>query len=82
MSDYAKIALIVLTPYLVFGVLLFFTRRNPRLQFFILWPVILAVWIWLGFRHGWQTFDFVQLGIMLFLCVIGGIGIFLKAAKK
>jgi hypothetical protein len=82
MSDYAKIALIVATPFLIFGGLLFFTRGNPRRRFYIVWPVILGVSCWLGFSHGWETRDFVQLGLMLFWCLASGIMTFRKTALK
>jgi len=72
MIDFAKMALIVFTPFLVGCVLLFFTRRNPRRQFFILWPTILAASLWLGYEHGWKTRYFVQLGVILFSWIMAG----------
>jgi hypothetical protein len=78
----AKIALIVLTPFLVLGVLLFFTRRNPGRQFFILWPIILAVTLWLGFGDCWKTRDFVRLGIILFFWVMAGFRLLHKTTKQ
>ena len=65
MSEGIKIAAIVMTPYLVGGALLYFTRRDPKRRFYVLMPMILAVTLWLGFSHGWRTSDFVQLGILL-----------------
>ena len=82
MSEYAKIALIVFIPYLVLGVLLFFTWRNPRRQFFIFWPIILAVPLWLAFEEGWKTRYLVQIGIILFFWMVAGFKLFQKTTKQ
>ena len=69
MNENVKIALIVLTPLLVGGVLLYLTRGNRKRQFFLLSSIILVANVWSGFAYGWRTSDFVQLGFVVILIV-------------
>jgi hypothetical protein len=70
MNDGIKIALIVLTPFLVGGALLYFTRRNRRRQLYLLLPILLVANVWLGFAHGWRRLDLFQLGFFLLWAVV------------
>jgi hypothetical protein len=47
-----------------------------------LWPIILAVTLWLGFDGGWMTRHFVQLGMMLFFWMLAGINLLQKIKKQ
>jgi CHASE2 domain-containing sensor protein len=82
MNESIKIAMIVLTPFLIGGTLVFLTWRNERRQLSILVPILIAVDIWVGFSHGWKTADFVQLGIILLLGSIGWFRVFRTSPKK
>jgi len=82
MNDGIKIALIVLTPFLVGGALLYFMRRNEKRRFYVLLPILLIGNLWLGFAHGWRTLDYLQLGFFLLWAVAGCFFISRTPAQK
>jgi len=70
MNEGIQITAVVLTPFLVGGALVYFTRRNRNRQFYVLLPMLLVANVWLGFANGWRTLDFVQLGFFLLWGVV------------
>lgn len=82
MSDYAKIAFIFLTPFMIAGVLFYLAKGSRRRQLFIVWPIVLAVNVWLGFGQGWPARDFVQLGMLLICWILTGFMVFQNTAKN
>ena len=82
MNESIKIAALVLTPYLVLGALFYFTRRDPKRQFYVLVPILVAVNLWLGFSNDWRISDFFGLGTVILSGLVGGFLLFRPPVKK
>jgi hypothetical protein len=68
MNEPIKVLAIVLTLFLGVGAFLYFTRRNRKLQYSVLFPLLLVLTLSRGFVEGWRTRDYIDLGIVLFVC--------------
>ena len=82
MNETIKIVALVLTPFLIGGALLYFTRRNKKLQYFLLMPVLLVLTLRGGFLEHWRTRDYTDLGIVLFIGVWGWLSLFRQQEGK
>lgn len=76
MTESAKISMMVLLPFLIVGGLVFLTWRNQKRQLFILVALLFGVDVWLGFADHWKAADIVQLGITLFVGIVGSLLVF------
>jgi len=82
MSESIQIAVIVLTPFLIIGALLYFTRHSRKLQFYLLIPIVLALTLRTGFASGWRPRDYIDLGLVLVLGISGWLSLPRSQEKK
>jgi hypothetical protein len=82
MNETVKIAAIVLTPFLVGGAFLYFARRNRKLQFYVLMPILLALTLRAGFTNDWRTRDCIDLGLVFCLVIFGWLSLFRQQETK
>jgi hypothetical protein len=82
MNDTVKVVAMDFTIVLVASALVYFTRRNQKRRFAVLFPVILIANVWLGFARGWRTLDFVQLGFFVLWGIVGCFVVFRTPAQR